>query len=184
VQLPRIPPIIREAISRRAFVFYYGEPSSGKTCLAKLFIKTLNALGIRYCYIATESGSIAVDGRERVFAINMEHVAELMFKCIINGIAPVVDTLNAYYTGSVDNARILAFTSALARSSSVPVIAAGQVTVDGKPRGAMWITPWADYVGLVKRVKEGTSIVCFEKPRKTIVAFRVSGGVRGRICWI
>jgi predicted amidohydrolase len=184
MRLPRIPSIIREAISRRAFIFYYGEPSSGKTCLARLFIDTLYKLGFRYCYIATESGSIAVSGGKRMFAINIEHMAELAFKCIADGGVPVIDTLNAYYTGSMDDARILAFVSALARDASVPVIAAGQVTMDGKPRGALWITPWADYVGLVRRVREGISAVYFEKPRRAIVAFRVSGGVRGRVCWI
>lgn len=175
--------MVREAISRGAFIFYYGEPSSGKTCLARLFIETLRALGFRYCYVATESGSIAVEGEERVFAISMEHMAELVFKCVVDGRVPVVDTLNAYYTGSIDDARILAFVSALARTASIPVIAAGQTTVGGRPRGAPWIMPWAEYVGLLKRVREGTSALYFQKPLKAIVAFRISGGVRGKICW-
>ena len=78
--LERAPKVIREALSSSSFIFYYGEPSTGKTCLARLFVETLENLGYRYCYVATESGSIAVFGEKRLFAVNIEHMAELVFK--------------------------------------------------------------------------------------------------------
>ncbi|MEB3816386.1 MAG: hypothetical protein LRS46_00375 [Desulfurococcales archaeon] len=178
----RIPRIVRDILEKRGFLFYYGEPSVGKTVLARLFIETLESLGFRHCYIATEPGSIA--DPSRIYVINLYNLLEAMFNCLSRGIAPVVDTLNSYYEGDIEGGRLLAFASALARSSNLPVIAVGQVRGEGVPWGWRWIKPWATHVARVRRLRPGVSIMEFEKPLRAIVAFKVAPLAGGGYAWI
>ncbi|MEB2836559.1 MAG: hypothetical protein GSR80_001729 [Desulfurococcales archaeon] len=176
------PPVILDVISSGGFLFYYGEPAVGKTRLAGLLARNLESAGFRPCYIATEAGSIAVE--DRLFAVSMDHMLEILFKCLTQGRPAIIDTINSYYTGERSEAKIMALAAAISRASSLPVIAAGQVRGEGSPWGGVWVEPWATHVAVVERLKPGVSVIRFIKPRRVVAAFRVGAGVRGSVEWI
>ncbi len=178
----REPPVILDVISSGAFLFYYGEPAVGKTRLAGLLARSLESAGFKPCYIATEAGSTAVE--ERLFAVSMDHMLEILFKCLARGRPAIIDTINSYYTGERGEAKVMALAAAISRASSLPVIAAGQVRGEGSPWGGAWVEPWATHVAVVERLRPGVSVIRFIKPRRVVAAFRVWGGVRGSAEWI
>jgi hypothetical protein len=175
------PPIIADLLSSRGFLFYYGEPGVGKTVLANLFALTINRyLGMKSCYIATEPGSLLLNGVEDSavyrFAGSLDMVLEFVVECSKEGIPIIIDTINGFYDGSSREARLLSLSAALMRVAPVPVVTSGQVRGQTRPWGGEWIAPWATHVAMVRRLRKGVSVAAFLKPRRVFVAFRVGPG--------
>ena len=114
---------------------------------------------------------------ERRYAAAVDALVMEIVGCMLDGRPVVVDTINSLYTGEDAEAGMIALASALLRESSLPALATGQVRGSPiVPWGWRWIVPWATHVAVIRRARQGLSVVEFLKPRKALAALKVEPG--------